>query len=148
MSFLYNGFSTEAMLNFMANHKDTHMVNLDYCGSKGWQLAVYNDCYGEFEMIGTIPQIMMKAFKPYLKQAKAERAEFQKLFSDIQKVGGRSIGVDMANGSDQHAEMIIRKTRNIGPTFLKTAPPLKCKHGTILYGVNCLQCAREKDNEK
>lgn len=148
MSFLYNGFSTEAMLNFMANHKDTHMVNLDYCGSKGWQLAVYNDCYGEFEMIGTIPQIMMKAFKPYLKQAKAECAEFQKLFSDIQqKVGGRTISVDMANGPDQHAEMIIRKTRIIGHVP-KDRPLLKCKHGTILYGMECLNCKREKDNEK
>lgn len=144
MSFIYKGFSTDGMLNIIARHKDTYMVNLDYCSKKGWQLTIVNDHHGNFDAFGTIPQVLMKAFNPYLPEAKAERDKFSQMFNTIRNASNPEfIGIDMAKDKDCTAEITIQKSNNIGHVP-KGRSPLKCQHGTILYGIHCLQCEREK----
>lgn len=148
MSFLYKGFSTDGMLNIIARHKYTYMVNLDYCSKKGWQLTIMNDHHGNFDAFGTIPQVLMKAFHPYLPEAEAERARVSERFNIIQYARGpKFIGIDMAKSKDFTSVITRQITNNIGHVP-RDRPLLKCKHGTILYGVNCLQCARERKRDK
>lgn len=74
----YNGFDVQAMLNFMSESADKiELSKLDY---RKWQLYVLSAEHGEFEMEGTLFQITMKAFKPYLPYAKSQLLEVQKLF--------------------------------------------------------------------
>ncbi|HHY0622739.1 TPA: hypothetical protein ACY4PQ_001769 [Vibrio parahaemolyticus] len=74
----YNGFDVQAMLNFMTEQgcKIT-LTSLDY---RQWRLTVFSEKHGKFEMEGTLFRITMKAFEPYLPQAKTQRLEVEKLF--------------------------------------------------------------------
>lgn len=121
MSFLYNGFSTEAMLNFIANHEDTVIVQLTFLGPRmGWEISIISDKYGELGFIGTIPQIMMKAFKPYLEEAKASREIVRHIFEEIHKKASDDTFVVKES-------VKALQLRNIGHAP-KDRPPAKCKH--------------------
>ncbi|MCG9699664.1 hypothetical protein L1D19_05895 [Vibrio natriegens] len=75
----YNGFDVQAMLNFMSEKADK--IELSKLDSRKWRLFVLSVKHGEFEMEGTLFQITIKAFKPYLPYAESQRLEVQKLFN-------------------------------------------------------------------
>lgn len=138
MSFIYKGFSTEAMLNIMADHENTTFIELVSLGKKAvWKLTIHNDKHANFEDYGTIARLLIKAFEPYYPEARATRDEWSNFFDYLANPQRRTprpmeivFGVDWSDGSDYSVET------------------KKCKHGTILYGVNCLQCARERKHDK
>ncbi|MGI2929493.1 hypothetical protein [Vibrio fluvialis] len=78
---LYDGFDVQAMLNFMSENNAE--IKLESIGNRKWRLYTWSDRHGEFELEGTLFLVVMKAFKPYLKSAKEERALFQKEWNSI-----------------------------------------------------------------
>ncbi|ENM4022570.1 hypothetical protein DDN27_003439 [Vibrio cholerae] len=79
----YDGFDIQAMLNFMSERADN--IKLEKVDSRKWRLYVYHDIHGEFELEGTLFQVVMKAFKPYLYEARKERANTHNLIRDMRK---------------------------------------------------------------
>ncbi len=79
----YDGFDVQAMLNFMSEEANT--IKLEKIDARKWRLYVLSDGYGEFELEGTLFQVVMKAFKPYLNEAQIERERVSNVLRDITK---------------------------------------------------------------
>ncbi|HCM0851032.1 TPA: hypothetical protein N2786_003636 [Vibrio parahaemolyticus] len=70
----YCDFSVEQMLQYIGKHsQELKLERVEL----GWRLWMVSGEHGEHENIGTLFNIVKQAFKPYLEQAKAERAEMR-----------------------------------------------------------------------
>lgn len=74
MSFIYRGFSIEAMMSFMAHNKNTSFFSLEYSKDEGkWDLIISNSKYGDFSSKGAMTTVLIKAFLTYIDDAMVER---------------------------------------------------------------------------
>lgn len=86
MSFIYCGFSTEAMINFMAKHSKTSHFKMEHEGSESgvFSLVISNKKYGVFNNHGrSLTGLVSQAFKPYLDEAKEDREQFSSKFQSL-----------------------------------------------------------------
>lgn len=75
----------------MANHKNCAAFTINHLGAnRKYNLFIVNSKYGNFNQSGTLTLVLIKAFKPYIEEAKAECELWKKAFDDIQ---------NMVNGS-------------------------------------------------
>lgn len=74
MSFIYCGFSIEAMISLMAYNKSTSFFSLEYNKDEGkWDLIISNSEYGDFSSKGAMTTVLIKAFRAYIDDARVER---------------------------------------------------------------------------
>ncbi|HIF6018610.1 hypothetical protein HJ122_23235 [Vibrio parahaemolyticus] len=86
---IYDGFDVQAMLNIMS--EQDAKINLEMTGPRNWRLYVMSPEHGEYENEGTLFLIVMKAFKPYLSQAKKDRELFSMSFKQWLRKGGNNV---------------------------------------------------------
>lgn len=74
MGFIYLGFDLQSMLAFIAQfNKETKL----YFGGEVWNLVVVDNNGNPTEFTGCLTEVVTKAFKPHLQDARAERKRFQ-----------------------------------------------------------------------
>lgn len=77
---IYSSFDIGQMLNVMNRHADEVRLTSEITGGDcDWTLYVFDEKHGEFEQTGTLFQVVVSAFKPYLEIAKQERNELSNI---------------------------------------------------------------------
>lgn len=79
MSFIYLGYSVEAMISFISTHKDTTHFKLEMEENGSFGLIINNSTYGKFQDSGSFTRLLSSAFGRYKKEADQAREEFEKL---------------------------------------------------------------------
>lgn len=79
MSAIYLGFDLQSMLGWLNQY--CQRVELVKQG-ESWRLYVFSEKHGEYENCGSLFMITTKAFKPFVEQAKKDRAHARQLIND------------------------------------------------------------------
>lgn len=78
----YSGFSIDEMILFLQhNVLEIKLLMLD--NDSNWRITVLSKGGDTFHQRGTLFNVVMRAFEPYLEQAKRERAERQALLDEL-----------------------------------------------------------------